>query len=145
MSHVAYPSTLPKDCVLRAIEILRAGQVADRGAELAEDIWNVQGYVQNLLIGPAPDHTKFGASEAVAKKAHNAELQKAKESADLRELAAACQDAVGEVQKGEFGMSSAAAPTAERPWLELLIKNLPMLLQLLIQLGVFKTAGTPKQ
>jgi hypothetical protein len=55
MSHceVKYPTELPVECVRELVRIVRRGEIARERAAFAQHAWNVQGYVQRMVIGEA--------------------------------------------------------------------------------------------
>ncbi len=50
---VEYPTELPIDCVRELVRIVRRGEIARERAAFAQHVWNVQGYVQRMVIGDA--------------------------------------------------------------------------------------------
>lgn len=48
---VQYPQTLPLDCISTLASIVKSRQVAVRKQEFGICAWNVQGYLQNTLLG----------------------------------------------------------------------------------------------
>jgi hypothetical protein len=138
MAMTEYPSSLPMDCFKTVAEILRGRELMERKAEAAHCLWNVQGYLQGILLGVGPAHT-FGAS-------YGANLEKKRDEAandaNLRELAQELQDLDRDLQSGEsFGVSAATQPVDSQFNPAVFLTLVPAILQLLEALGVFKRAG----
>lgn len=52
---VSYPTEIPIDCVREIIRIVREGELLTERAAFAQHAWNVQGYLQRVLLGePQP-------------------------------------------------------------------------------------------
>ncbi len=119
MSHVAYPSAFPVDCVGEIISIIRAGEIVAQKAEFANCVWSLQGYAQSVLIGsPNGPFTALDSGE-------EKEL-----SRRLNELNAECWKMAQEKQ----GVASSEMPTAFdwRAALKWFVQNaLPILIPLI--------------
>lgn len=50
---VHYPVEFPFDSAREVVRIFKAGTVATDRADLAEAVWNLQGYAQRMLLGDA--------------------------------------------------------------------------------------------
>ena len=48
---VAYPDSLPTECVGELIRIVRGGTIVPERAAFAANAWNVQGYLQGVILG----------------------------------------------------------------------------------------------
>lgn len=48
-----YPDEVPVDCIKEIIRIIRQGSLVSERAAFAQHAWNVQGYLQRVLIGAA--------------------------------------------------------------------------------------------
>jgi hypothetical protein len=48
---ISYPSDVPQDSILDIVHLFRDGQVVEQRALFANAIWNVQGYLQGILLG----------------------------------------------------------------------------------------------
>lgn len=46
-----YPTEIPVDCVREIIRIVRDGKLLTERANFARHAWNVQGYLQRVLLG----------------------------------------------------------------------------------------------
>jgi D-serine deaminase-like pyridoxal phosphate-dependent protein len=56
-----YPSAVPMDELLNAINLVKSGEFGSNVSTLAHDLWVVQGYAQNALIG-APVSTQSASA-----------------------------------------------------------------------------------
>ncbi len=50
---VEYPTELPIECVRELVRIVRRGEIVRERAAFAQHAWNVQGYVQRMVMGEA--------------------------------------------------------------------------------------------
>ena len=57
-----YPATLPLTEATEAFAIIKAGEFATCTPELGYDLWQVQGYVQKILLGDPNAPVVFGAT-----------------------------------------------------------------------------------
>lgn len=135
MAMTAYPDALPLDCFRTVVQNIRQKTVVENKAEFAHCLWNVQGYAQSMLLGAGGVHGGFGAGPVAGRTAPE-------DDDNLKEVASALQDYEGEMAKSEnFATAMATAPPEHGSALSVITQLVPAVLQLLIQLGVIKTAG----
>lgn len=132
---LAYPTVLPIDCAKNLFEIIRNREVSERKEELAHCLWNVQGYAQGLLLGAGPAHEAhlFGSGT----KTVEARREAAQKDGELQEIGEALMQFQGDLAANppEFG----ASPTAKAFNWALIMQMVPVILQLLKELGIIKT------
>lgn len=64
MAHVSYPTQFPSECAGDLYRIvMKDKSIKDEMPLLASCVWNVQGYAQYVLVGPAPSHQSFGCDK----------------------------------------------------------------------------------
>lgn len=56
MAEVVYPVDLPLDCAKEVIRIVTAGTIVEEKDRFALCVWNVQGYIQKVLLGEPVPH-----------------------------------------------------------------------------------------
>jgi hypothetical protein len=116
----AYPSEVPQDSALDIVHLFRDGEVFTQRALFASAVWNVQGYLQGLLIGnPYVEKKTFNPQELDTLKVLCEPLS---QFIDAEELHHKCADAcdVGAV-----------------PWASI-VQMAQMVMQMLMAMGVFK-------
>lgn len=117
-----YPTVLPLECVAYIIKTVKERKVRENIADVAFCLWNVQGYAQNSLIGPAREFTfptMFG------------------ELGPGDDKLAEFGQAVLEIQS-ELSSEDAALPTALPVWITLVVQVLPVVIAALRELGIIK-------
>ena len=62
---VDYPATLPVKAVTTLIEIVKSGEILEHKEEFAHACWNIQGFLQRVLL-PLPDDIQPVGKAAVA-------------------------------------------------------------------------------
>lgn len=121
-----YPTVLPLDCVTYVIKTVKDRKVRENIADVAFCLWNVQGYAQNSLIGPAREFTfptMFGEVGATSED-------------ELVEFGQAVLDIQAELN--ENGFESSSLPTALPVWITLVVQVLPVVIAALRELGIIK-------
>lgn len=130
-----YPSVLPLDCSKNLFEIIRNRQLMERKEEAAHCLWNIQGYVQGLLLGPGPAHEAglFGSGTKTTEARRNAAI----EDGQLKEIGEELLKLHGELvaDPPQFGASPTAGAVNWALWLQMI----PTILQMLKDLGIIKT------
>jgi hypothetical protein len=48
---IAYPTSIPLDAVTDTIRIVRGGTIQAEAKQLGLNIWNIQGYMQSVILG----------------------------------------------------------------------------------------------
>lgn len=64
--HAVYPQSLPKHCIAEVIRIVRAGRISEERAAFALHAWNVQGYLQSIVLGDGEQPPLIGATAELA-------------------------------------------------------------------------------
>ena len=120
---VAYPSTLPLECVMTVTTIIRERKVAERKAQFGHCFWNVQGFVQKTLLGEDADHaTGFGTIAAEVK------------PEQMQAMADALEDF--RTENGYYG--STADNETDIAGLVIIMQIIPILIAAMKQLGWIK-------
>lgn len=133
MAMVSYPTALPLDCFRTVVSDIQTRQVVQDKANFAQCLWNVQGYLQGMLLGTGAEHVSgFGAAPG----------RDLSQDENLRAVAEALQQFQGEMARSEnYATAMATAPPEQGFWISVILQAVPVILQLLQQLGVFQMAG----
>lgn len=132
-----YPSVLPLDCSKRLFEIISQRALAERKEEFAHCFWNVQGYVQGLLLGKGPAHEAnlFGSGTKTIRSRRDA----AQNDDELREIGEGLLKLQDQLVNDppQFGANRGEGAFN---W-ALILQMIPVVIQMLKELGVLKTEG----
>ena len=135
VDHVEYPEVLPLACVQEVVRIVRSRKLAEEKIAFCEHAWNIQGYMQRVLIGTS----LAGATGDVMSGCELTDEQ-------LEECVGAFKEALSAAQTGSYpgatppGSQYGAAPvsTADAQLnpavVAILIQYLPMAIDLIRQL-----------
>lgn len=120
---VAYPPTLPLECVMTVTTIIRERKVAEKKAQFGHCLWNVQGFAQKTLLGEDTAHaTGFGAAREASPE-------------QIQDMAVALDTFATE--NGQYG-STADEDEAGNAGIIVLLQLVPIIIAALKQLGWIK-------
>ena len=138
MSSLVYPVTLDMHCATFILNALKNSTVMDDKQQFAACLWNVQGYLQGLLLG-APDTPD---AITLSKTAHptittlpdetlpQATARTAVENTTLGQLAETCKSFIEEPQS-----FTDPNPSEGIDLTQLMVTIIPLILQILKALG----------
>ena len=100
-SHVTYPDLFPASCIAKAAQIVREGSSVVKKSELGLCLWNVQGYLQRVVLGVPDgyDEVYRGASSEVGESV--AALTPGGECDAMATLEVACSGAIDQLGPSE--------------------------------------------
>lgn len=102
MPHIAYPTQFPSDCAGDLYRIvIKDKTLTSEMPLLASCIWNIQGYAQSVLIGPAPAHQQFGCDGKTECDCTDDDCNNIMQSLEAIQM-----DAQEKIQAGSFGADS---------------------------------------
>lgn len=123
---IGYPPSLPLSCAQDIIRIVKERKIAEEKQLFGLCVWNVQGYGMKVLLGePEPLASRdFGDAGPAC------------EMEDLENMASAIQEAHAQLASPEMRVGAATAAEGFDP--TTLLQYLPMLIEILKQLGWLK-------
>lgn len=136
MSSILYPTTLDMHCAAFILNALKNNTIMDDKEQFASCLWNVQGYLQGLLLGapePPKDNTLASTSETYGTVYGAIADQTAAEKITLAQLAEECNTLIEEPQS-----FTDPNPSEGIDLTQLMMTIIPLILQILKALGYSK-------